>query len=122
MLIELLLIGVSCYGAVIALDRFMDYGHALSFVRYWCAFILATKRDKVRLRTAKKNYDFSGRINDMDSLYHKITTYRPYLLLLLCKSCMAFWVVIAVSLCLDLTLLNWFVVFGTAYFASTFDN
>jgi hypothetical protein len=122
MLIEVLFVGLASYGVVIFLDRAMDYGHALGGIRYWAAYFFADEMDRGMMKNVKEIDVFSERLNMMDELYHQVVIYRPFLLFLLCKSCMAFWVVLIASICTGFSFWEGFLTLGIAYMASTMDN
>ena len=120
---ELFLVGAVCYGLAVGLDRYMDYGHALGFIRFWVGWTLANDDHRLQMEVVRDNEtDFSERLNIMDTIYRDIVMYRPYFLFFLCKTCMTFWIVVAASLICQLGWLEAFLVLGSSYIASIFDK
>lgn len=123
MFAEMFLIGACCYGFAVGLDKYMYYGHALGFIRFWIGWTLANDEHRTQLDVVRANEtDFGERINIIDGIYMEIVMYRPYFLFFICKTCMTFWVVVAASLICQFGWLQGFLILGSAYIASMFDK
>jgi hypothetical protein len=121
MLVNLLLIGAACYGLSVFLDGTMDYGHMFGKVRFNLLYKSASTKDKRALLLAKKETDFAERLQMIDNIYWNIATYKPYLILFLCRKCVATWIAIIAGLLMGMTWDVLFVVSGV-YLASIFDK
>lgn len=119
---ELLVIGACCYGVACLLDKYMDYGHALGWVRYWVMYWLASDVDRQFLRDAAEGDDFAHRIDYMDKLYMEIVIYRPYLLVLHCKTCMTFWITLSMCVVFANSITDVLLLYGSASIISFIDR
>lgn len=98
--------GVVLFGLLVWLDRTMDYGHALGFVRYKLFWHFASSKQKVLLNDAKQTDD---RIVSTDAVYWIIARNKPWMQIFLCLNCQLFWAAAIAALVFSL---NWFVLLG----------
>ena len=119
---DLCIIGVAAYGIAAFLDHAMDYGQALGRVRWQIAYWLGQHHHRKALLAMRHHSDFHERLQNMDDLYHMVAIRRPYLVLILCRKCMAFWVCLALALATGSGVSGFAVMLGTSFALSIFDR
>lgn len=119
---DLLIIGIVAYGIASFMDHAMDYGQALGQIRYRLAYLLANGAEKRAMKSAATLTKFHDRMQKMDDLYHMVATHKPYLILILCRKCMAFWVCLGFAIAFSAGGAGFFVILGTAFALSIFDK
>lgn len=122
--IELLLIimGASCYGFAVYLDKAMDYGHALSIVRFKVMYWFANKKHRELLLQVDGVKTFGDRIVWTDKIYMDIVLYRRFLLIMLCPRCMSFWFILYTWWIMGFGWINLLILVGSASIISFLDK
>lgn len=96
------IIGVLVYGLLRWLDRAMDYGHALGFIRFSLFALNANIKQKRDLIIARNSED---QITATDAIYWAIARHKAWMKILICINCQIFWAACISAFAFDLNVL-----------------